>query len=328
MSRGLVAPLILLPLCLPGLLAQTIKREGTITLPAGVSVTGSFSTDRPSVISRTGSRIAGQCSDRFVRVWNFPSGDLVRSLDTRSKPITGLQLSDDGRLLAISNEKGSIELWDVASGRVQAEPSASSAIYNPTISPDNHLLAGITDYDVPVWDLTTGKRMATLRTLFGHPMSLAFSPDSTLLATADQDTAIRVYDAHTGTLQSAATDGVLESLAIMFSADGKTILAGGTDRTISVIDPTSGKTLGSLPKQPGVLGSIVISDDGKQAVALYFLPGHFDRLATIMVWDLPTRTARATFDEPDAALSGLAFAHDRFLLTGSSGNQLVVWSIR
>jgi WD40 repeat protein len=321
--------LILFSLSLPGLVAQTSKREGTITLPAGVSVSHTFSTDRPSTISRTGSHIAGLCSDKVVRVWKFPSGDLVRSLDTRSKPVTGLQFSDDGRLLAISNEKGSIEIWEIASWKVQVvELAAASPIYYPAISPNNHLLAGATDYDAEVWDLTTGERLATMRTSFGSPNSLAFSPDSTLLATADGDTAIRVYNARTGALRSTAMDRLLESLVVTFSADGKTLLAGGADRIISLSDPTSGKTLRSLPGQPGVLSNIVVSDNGKQAAALYYPPGHFDHLSTALLWDLATATVRTTFQEPGVSLSGVAFAQDRFLLTGTSGSELGVWSMR
>jgi WD40 repeat protein len=245
------------------------------------------------------------------------------------KTVTGLQFSDDGRFLAISNEKGSIEIWEITSWKVQVvELATASPIYYPVISPDDHLLAGVTDYDAQVWDLTTGKHLATLRTSFGYPNSLSFSPDSTLLATADQDTAIRVYDSHSGALRSAATDRLLESLAVTFSADGKTLLAGGADRIISLSDPTSGKTLRSLPGQPGVLGNIVVSDNGKQAVALYYPTGHFDHLSTALLWDLATATVRTTFQEPGVSLSGVAFAQDRFLLTGTSGNQLVVWSMR
>jgi WD40 repeat protein len=327
MSPKFAVPLILSSLALPGILGQTIEREGTITPPAGVAFSSNIY-PWPSAISRTGNHVAGLCTDEVIRVWKFPPGDLIRTLDTHTKPVTGFQFSDDGHLLAVSNEQGSIEVWDIASGKVQVKLSASSAIYVLAISPDNHLLAGATDYDAEVWDLTTAERLATMRTSFGSPNSLAFSPDSTLLAAADGDTAIRVYNARTGALRSTAMDRLLESLVVAFSADGKTLLAGGADRIISLSDPTSGKTLRSLPGQPGVLSNIVVSDNGKQAAALYYPPGHFDHLSTALLWDLATATVRTTFQQPGVSLSGVAFAQDRFLLTGTSGNQLGVWSMR
>lgn len=67
-------------------------------------------------------------------------------------------------------------------------------------------------------------------------MAMSFSPDSTLLATADADTAIRIYDARTGNPRSTALDLLLESLALDFSRDGKSLFVGGADKTISIVD--------------------------------------------------------------------------------------------
>jgi hypothetical protein len=48
-------------------------------------------------------------------------------------------------------------------------------------------------------------------------MSLAFSPDGAMLASADGDTAIRISNARTGVLRSTVSELLLESLALGFS---------------------------------------------------------------------------------------------------------------
>ena len=47
-------------------------------------------------------------------------------------------------------------------------------------------------------ELNHGQHLATVPPSFGQSMATSFSPGSMLLATADNDTTIRVYDARTG----------------------------------------------------------------------------------------------------------------------------------
>ena len=112
------------------------------------------------------------------------------------------------------------------------------------ISPDNQLLAIATDHDEQIWELPTQKRLAVLHTPFDCYclMFLTFSPDSAMLASADGDTAIRIYDARTGTLRSTASDLLLESLALDFSSDSKSLFVGGGDQTISIINSLTAKS--------------------------------------------------------------------------------------
>jgi WD40 repeat protein len=324
---------ILLVATSAGLSAQTIRHEGSISLPAGVSVAApsvDSPAGAPAAVSPNGSFVAAICSDNVLRLWALPSGELVHARDTKADPFTALQFSNDGRLLAIATQSGATEVWDVSSRNVQQKFAASSAIYTLAISPDNRLLAGETDYDIQIWSLPTQKRLAVLHAPFDCYClnSLAFSPDSATLASADGDTAIRIYDAHTGVLRTTATDLLLESFSLDFSPDGKFLLVGGADRAISVIDPMNGKIVRALPKQSGVTKALLISPDGKQAAALYPLPDRFNQLSVVLVWDLGAQTVRARFEKPGVFVIGGAFAGDHFLLVASSGGELSIWSVK
>jgi len=330
-STAVVA--ILLFVSSPALFAQTVRQEGSITLPAGVSVsTPPGRANFSAIVSRNAGFLATNFNDNVVRVWALPSGELVHSLDTKADPATKLHFTDDGRLLAIAAKSGTIKIWDVGSWKVQQEFAASSGVRVLAISPDNHLLVFATDHDKQIWELPTQTRLAVLHTPFDCYclMYLAFSPDGTVLASADGDTAIRIYDAHTGTLRSTASELLLESLALDFSSDGKSLFVGGADQTISVIDSLTGKLRETLPKQSGTLRGLMASGDGKQIAAIYNLPKRFDdaSISVVLLWDLGTRAVRARFEQPGMAVLGGAFAHGRFLLVGGSGDKLSIWSLQ
>jgi WD40 repeat protein len=135
-------------------------------------------------------------------------------------------------------------------------------------------------------------------------------------------------NSRTGVLRSTASELLLESLALDFSPDGKSLFVGGVDNTISVIDPLTGKLRDTLPKQSGTLRGLVASGDGKQVAAIYNLPKRFDdaSISVVVLWDLGTRAVRARFEQPGIAVLGVAFANGRLLLVGGSGNKLSIWS--
>jgi len=324
---------ILIFLSSPTLFAHTIRQEGSISLPAGVSVAPppgrvNFS----AVLSRNADFLATIFNDSVVRVWALPSGELFHTLDNKADPANRLRFSNDGRLLAVAAKSGTIKVWDVSSWKVQEEVAASSAVRALTISPDNQLLALATDFDEQIWELPTQKRLTVLHAPFDCYclMSLGFSPDGAMLASADGDTAIRIYNARTGVLRSTASELLLESLALDFSPDGKSLFVGGGDNIVSIIDPLTGKISDTLPKQSGAVRGLVASGDGKQIAAICNLPKRFDdaSISVALLWDLGTHTVRARFEQPGIAVLGVAFAHGRLSVVGGSGNKLSIWSIQ
>lgn len=314
--------LLLLFSCLAGAAsAQSARTEKTIDLPAGVLV-------KNATISHVGSFVAAICSDHAVRVWSVQSGELVRSLDASNEPQTAVQFSNDGRLLAVSYEKGAIKVFDVGSWKLQHELTSSAPMYVLAFSPNNRHLVSAGDFDTDVWDLADQKVVAKVPPPFGWSWAFSFSSDGKLLATADGDAFVRVYDANSGSMRRTVDDLILEPFAVAFSPDGKFILAGGVDKTISIIDPESGKLLRALPKQPGLVWSLDVSADGKQAAAVYRSTEHFLDINHLMLWDLDKGTIIGDFQKPGVTIRGGAFVGDHYLFAASSAYQLTLWSLR
>ena len=147
-----------------------------------------FSPDETTVLSSSG--------DNTLKEWDIATGKLRRRLKGRGKSIEGFELSTDGTVLAICEDRA-IKILDATTWKVLRRINRQKHVHWPSMSfsPDNELLAAATTHDkeMTVFRVGTGKAIATLR---GHTAGIThvcFSPKGDYLATASDDSTLKLW---------------------------------------------------------------------------------------------------------------------------------------
>lgn len=153
--------------------------------------------------------------------------------------VTYLAYSADGTRLAVTTTAG-LYLHETATYREVAlmHPRSDQIWSNVVFSPDSRTIAGrgFANRNVYVWDAQTG---VPKHILAGHrrPVTrVAFSPDSTTLATGCQNGSIRLWDAETGRRTHTLTGHRETVWDVVFSRDGRTLTTMSADGTVFLYD--------------------------------------------------------------------------------------------
>ena len=186
--------------------------------------------------------VGGWSADNDVYLFERASGTMIQRISGLANTITQLAFAPDGQSLLIGLwGKHGVRLFGTTTGwrsstELGNDTQYEGEVYGARFSPDGKRLASASvDGTVRVYDLSQRrlKLVQSARPTGGsQPYSVAYAPDGSLLAVSFSDTsAVAVLQADT--LQQAYTpsaagiaNGSLAALA--WSADGHTLLAGGT----------------------------------------------------------------------------------------------------
>jgi WD40 repeat protein len=248
--------------------------------------------------------------------------------------LQGLRFSPDGsRLVAGDSSTGTIQFWDVASGKTltsieigkaKMDRGGGRGVPSFALSPDWHKLYAKKGSQVGIWDTESGRQIDTLKDAeSGAIRSLTLSADGKILLTTGGKTAALVWDLSTRQAQSLPGNLSLGSAAL--SRDGK-CLAGpiqGEDyytSAIQVIDlPTRQvKTTIAIPQKLARAYVTDFTPDGKLirgAIEVYdeHLWQKWEKWQYITkFWDAETgkEVASIPADESETSYSQLAYSPD------------------
>jgi WD40 repeat protein len=221
--------------------------------------------------------------------WNLATISRVASWRVHEGQVKTAAFSPNGQLIATSGEKGDVKLWQVKTHREVRpfDPSGKQLAFL-TFSPDGRLLAGSgggENSGVWIWDVSSGR----LRPALAMPdhdgiQALAFSPDSTLLATASFNNTAQLWDVRSRKLRATLKGHVQAVMGVAFSPDGKTLATVGDDRKVKLWNVATQQEMATMDLLRGGCRCVRFSPDGRFLAVSSFL----DPEPYMWLWQVPS----------------------------------------
>ena len=241
------------------------------TLPeTEVTVTGmAFSPDGENLVYATNE------PDRVV-IWNVAAGKVGKVLWQHSgSGYRRVAVSPDGNRI-VEVDSTTLRVWDIASGKVlEQKPGTHFGSKLPRFNADGSRLAVFSNaagLEITIYDTASWEKTVVISLPYTYPGALAFSPDFSLLATAEGVvySDVLLWDVKTGKQVGALKDPLWMAIdALGFSPDGSLLLVSGTptdaapyNQPFRVWDVATRQQLSAMTGPDSSFGKILFSSDG------------------------------------------------------------------
>ena len=194
-------------------------------------------------VSPDGTLLVCACNGKYGtnQAWIKPDESLL-AIDVASKKklwssksgrsdYQAVSFAGDGKTMAVV-QQGKVAVLEAATGRVLHELAHEQYLTGPlstAMSRDGNLCAvGYAPNSIGLWDARVGKCLRTLKAHSNWVVSLAFTPDGSLLASSAGDTTASVWEVATGKEVGRFRfgDGAAYVDSVSISDDGRWLAAG------------------------------------------------------------------------------------------------------
>jgi WD40 repeat protein len=178
------------------------------------------------------------------------------------------------------------------------------------------------DRTLKVWDLESGRVLATLEGHSGWARACAVTPDGRRVVSTSWDRTLKVWDLESG-LSLATLEGHARGVtACAVTPDGRRVVSASWDGTLKVWDLESGLLLATLEGHARGVTACAVTPDGRCVVSA-------SKDGTLKVWDLESALSLVALEGHTDSVSGCAVTPDgRRAVSASRDRTLKVWDLQ
>ncbi|PMB51174.1 hypothetical protein CEN39_16580 [Fischerella thermalis CCMEE 5201] len=272
-----------------------------------------------------GGIIASGSDDHTVKLWDFTTGQYIKTLEghtdwIRCVTFSSLGVNNCSPLLASSSLDQTIRLWDINEGTcVGVLKGHTNGVFAISFIGDGKILASSSiERTVRLWDVSTQQ---CVRILQGHTNAVyvnAVNPQGTLLATGGDDFSLKLWDTASGECVRTFQGRQNWFSSVVFSPEG-IIASGGEDRIVRLW--TLEGECRCLRGHTDFIFAVSFSRDGCTLAS-----GSADQ--TIRLWDVVTGECTKVLHGHAGLVTGVTFSPDGCMLASSSYDHTVkLWDV-
>jgi RNA polymerase sigma factor (sigma-70 family) len=285
-----------------------------------------------------------------ILLWEAATGKLLKALRGQEIGRGGCCFSSDGKILFVGGNDGTVQPWEVASGKAisrltAASPGESAQVIAMQAAPNGRRLSAVTvagevfkHSQIDSWELPSGKRLLSRRAPVDHFSCL--SPDGTILS-AQRKEGIHVEEVSSGR-QVALLAGNLAGPR-SFSPDSKILATAIYDGDIPGVGAPagmrSGRMLGIVLWELATGKQFARLETGPAGLCAFSPDGRVLAVATNAGFQLhDSATGKELFRKPrhealpgrngNSFASSMIFGADgKTLITGLADSTILVWDL-
>lgn len=302
-----------------------------------------------------GETVAAGLSDRTVRLWNARTGEAIRTLSGHQYAVHAIAISPNGQTLASGSSDLTVKLWNLNTGELQRTLSlglqpGEDTLHTVAFSPDGQSLVSVLqDSSMQLWNVN-GQPIRQLSqsradTGNGRRIPFAFHPSgirlasglTQIIATADSDNTIKLWNARTGARVVTLTGHTDSIHSLAFSPNGRTLASWSEDGTVKLWSMRSLQLERTMPINPGLTAApppfgdrLLFSPDG-QTLAADALIASVENTPSYDLSPYSVRLFNVTTGESQQALPDLYsalpfhFTDDGQWFVAVAGSKVRVW---